>query len=74
MARLRRLVVPGFPHDITQRSNHRERTFFEKDNYAALRRAGTIARPIDDAIWLKALEELTGRALVPAKRRRKSQI
>lgn len=34
MARLPRLVLPGFPHHITQRGNRRERTFFEDGDYA----------------------------------------
>jgi hypothetical protein len=73
MARLPRLVVPGLPHHVTRRGNRRERTFFEKGDYAALRWAETIGRPIGDAPWLKALEKRTGCALAPAKRGRKSQ-
>ena len=34
MARLPRFVVPGLPHHVTQRGNRRERTFFEKGDYA----------------------------------------
>ena len=34
MARLPRIVVPGFPHHVTQRGNRRERTFFEDEDYA----------------------------------------
>ena len=34
MARLRRLVLPGIPHHVTQRGNRRERTFFEEGDYA----------------------------------------
>ena len=34
MARLPRLVVPGYPHQVTQRGNRREQTFFEEDDYA----------------------------------------
>jgi putative transposase len=37
MARLPRLVVPGLPHHVTQRGNRRERTFFEKGDYALYR-------------------------------------
>jgi putative transposase len=33
MARLPRIVIPGYPHHVTQRGNHRERTFFEDDDY-----------------------------------------
>ncbi len=34
MARLARLVVPGFPHHVTQRGNRRLPTFFDDDDYA----------------------------------------
>lgn len=35
MARLARVVVPGYPHHITQRGNRRQQTFFSEDDYAA---------------------------------------
>ena len=35
MPRLARLVVPGFPHHITQRGNRRQQTFFCQEDYAA---------------------------------------
>jgi len=34
MARLPRIVVPGFPHHVTQRGNRRSRVFFEDGDYA----------------------------------------
>lgn len=33
MARLARVVAPGFPHHITQRGNRRQETFFIDDDY-----------------------------------------
>jgi len=33
MARLPRLVIPGYPHHVTQRGNRREQTFFEDGDY-----------------------------------------
>ena len=33
MARLPRLVVPGYPHHVTQRGNRRQDTFFSADDY-----------------------------------------
>jgi putative transposase len=33
MARLARVVVPGYPHHVTQRGNRRQRTFFMADDY-----------------------------------------
>ena len=49
MPRLPRLVIADVPYHVTQRGNHRERTFFEDGDYAlyrdllgqAARRAGT---------------------------------
>jgi len=37
MARLARVVVPDHPRHVTQRGNRRERTFFEKGDYALYR-------------------------------------
>lgn len=33
MARIRRLVVPGLPHHVTQRGSRRQRTFFSNDDF-----------------------------------------
>ena len=35
MARMPRLVVPGYPHHVTQRGNRRMQTFFSEDDYQA---------------------------------------
>jgi putative transposase len=35
MARLARVIAPGFPHHVTQRGNRRQPTFFGDDDYAA---------------------------------------
>jgi putative transposase len=37
MARLARVVVPGYPHHVTQRGNRRQQTFFNADDYRAYR-------------------------------------
>jgi putative transposase len=37
MARLPRLVLPGFPYHVTQRGNRRAQTFFEDGDYALYR-------------------------------------
>ena len=34
MARMARVVVPGYPHHVTQRGNRRQRTFFDDADYA----------------------------------------
>ncbi len=33
MARMPRLVVPGYPHHVTQRGNRRMKTFFSQEDY-----------------------------------------
>lgn len=33
MARIARVVAPGFPHHVTQRGNRRQQTFFTNDDY-----------------------------------------
>ena len=33
MARMPRLVVPGYPHHVTQRGNRRQKTFFNNEDY-----------------------------------------
>ena len=33
MARLARVVLPGYPHHITQRGNRRKDVFFEESDY-----------------------------------------
>ena len=37
MARMARVVIPGYPHHVTQRGNRRQRTFFCDDDYRAYR-------------------------------------
>ncbi len=35
MARIARVVAPGYPHHVTQRGNRRQQTFFSDDDYRA---------------------------------------
>ncbi|MDF1581413.1 MAG: transposase, partial [Desulfuromonadales bacterium] len=35
MARIARVVVPGYPHHITQRGNRRQQVFFNDEDYLA---------------------------------------
>ena len=35
MPRFARLVVPGYPHHVTQRGSRRQQTFFDEDDYSA---------------------------------------
>ena len=46
MGRIARVVVPGYPHHITQRGNRRQRTFFTPD---------------DDRAYLELMAEWCGR-------------
>lgn len=56
MARLARLVVPGFPHHVTQRGGRRQHTFFcESDFDAYLGLLGACSREMDVAIWAYCL-------------------
>ena len=52
MARLARVVVPGPPHHVTQRGNHREPVFFNHGDYAAyLDLISKAAKASGTAIW-----------------------
>ena len=35
MPRMARVVVPRYPHHVTQRGNRRQQTFFCEDDYSA---------------------------------------
>ncbi len=37
MARLARLILPGYPYRVTQRGNRRQQTFFADADYALCR-------------------------------------
>ena len=37
MARIARVVAPGYPHNITQRGNRRQATFFREEDYRLYR-------------------------------------
>lgn len=37
MARLPRLVLPGYPYHVTQRGNRRQQTFFEEGDHVLYR-------------------------------------
>ncbi len=44
MARIARVVVPNYPHHITQRGNRRQKTFFSKRDYQYYLRLALEAR------------------------------
>ena len=37
MARIGRIIIPGFPHHVTQRGNRRQQIFFETSDYVLYR-------------------------------------
>jgi putative transposase len=56
MARLRRLVLPGYPYHVTQRGNRRSQTFFEDGDYELYRDLlGEAARKAESEIWCHCL-------------------
>ncbi len=88
MARLSRLVVPGFPHHVTQRGNGRAQTFFSDGDYAFYRDLlGASCRAAGVEVWSWVLmpnhvhlilvpsdEDGLRRALAPVHRRYAGQI
>lgn len=56
MARMARVVVPGYPHHVTQRGNRRQRTFFCEDDYQlCIELMGQFAREAGTEIWAYCL-------------------
>ena len=56
MPRIARVVVPGYPHHVTQRGNRRMQTFFGEDDYAAyLSLVGQWCRREDVRVWAYCL-------------------
>ena len=56
MPRFPRLVVPSFPHHVTQRGVRRQTTFFENSDYLAyLRLAASLLEKVDIEIWAYCL-------------------
>ena len=56
MARLARVIIPGIPHHVTQRGNHREPIFFEtgdQDVYMDLLAEQVARRSV--AVWAYCL-------------------
>lgn len=56
MARLPRLVLPGYPYHVTQRGNRRQQTFFESGDYELYRDLlAEAARKAGAEIWAYCL-------------------
>ena len=56
MPRIPRLVVPGYPHHVTQRGNRRQKTFFHAQDYLAYLELIAAAKPKAECdIWAYCL-------------------
>jgi putative transposase len=56
MARIARIVVPGYPHHVTQRGNRKQRTFFCPEDYSTYIHLLAAAKANADAeIWAYCL-------------------
>lgn len=56
MARLARIVAPGYPHHVTQRGNRRQPTFFNDEDYAEYRRSmGVFCKRCENEVWAYCL-------------------
>ena len=56
MPRMARLVVPGYPHHVTQRGNRRQKTFFHSQDYLAyLKLIANAKRKAQCDIWAYCL-------------------
>ena len=56
MARVARVVAPGYPHHVTQRGNRRQQTFFSDDDYRAyVRLMAEWCGKCGNAVWAYCL-------------------
>jgi len=56
MARLARIVIPGFPHHVTQRGNRRQQVFFGDQDYRAyLALLSTFSGKANTEVWAYCL-------------------
>jgi len=56
MARMARVVVPGYPHHVTQRGNRRQQTFFCDDDYRFyLKLLSEYSRKAGTQVWAYCL-------------------
>ncbi len=47
MPRIPRLVVPGYPHHVTQRGNRKQKTFFHTEDFLAYLELIAAAKPVE---------------------------
>ena len=71
MARMARVVIPNYPHHVTQRGNRRQKTFFCEDDYRnntnLIKQHTRTGRPLGHTEFIRKLEVFTGKELAPNK-------
>jgi len=56
MARMGRVVIPGYPHHVTQRGNRRQKTFFSDDDYRHyIELISEFSRQAETEVWAYCL-------------------
>jgi len=56
MARMARVIVPNYPHHVTQRGNRRQKTFFHDADYTTyLELLAAFSRKAGTEIWAYCL-------------------
>ena len=75
MARMARVVIPNYPHPVTQRGNRWQKTFFCEDDYRyntnLIKQHTRTGRPLGNTEFIRKLEVFTGEELAPKKPDRK---
>ena len=76
MARMARVVIPIYPHHVTQRGNRRQKTFSCEDDYRyntnLIKQHTRTGRPPGNIEFIRKLEVFTGEELAPKKPRPKT--
>jgi len=76
MARMARVVIPDYPHHVTQRGNRRQKTFFCEDDYRyninLIKQHTRTGRPLGNTEFIPKLEVFTGDDLAPKRPGRKA--
>ncbi len=80
MARMPRLVVPGYPHHVSQRGHLWQERFHsflmdedylssnsQQDTAESIRRHNRTGRPLGSAEFIQTLEQQTGKTLAPGR-------
>ena len=66
MARMARVVIPNYPHHVTQRGNRRQKTFFCEDDYRYyIELVSEFSRQSGTKVWAYCLKGTSKNALFP---------